>query len=123
MSRRRSYGIAAVVIFMVEVLIATCVHDDFVRPHMGDSLAVLLVYSGLRAVTALSVRASIAASLLLACAIEFGQLYGILSILGLDISRLARIVLGTGFDPKDFLAYAVGGGIAWFGERVRNSGI
>lgn len=102
---------------MVEVVIATCVHDDFVRPHVGDSLAVLLVNCALRAVTPLTVPLSIASALAVACAIEFGQLVGVLSMLGLDHNMLARIVLSTDFDPKDFIAYGAGGIAAGLGEK------
>lgn len=117
MTGRWAYGIAAAILLAAEVVIATCVHDDFVRPHVGDCLAVLLVYCSLRAVMPLTISASIIAALLLAFAIEFGQLFGMLAMLGLENSTFARTVLGTGFDQRDFVAYAVGGGIAWVGEH------
>lgn len=124
MTERRSYGIAVAILLAAEAVIATCVHDDFVRPHVGDCLAVLLVYCTFRTATPLTISASIIAALLLAFAIEFGQLFGMLSMLGLENSTLARTVLGTGFDPRDFVAYVVGGGIAWVGEYgLRRAGI
>lgn len=118
MTGRWPYGIAAAILLAAEVVIATCVHDDFVRPHVGDTLAVLLVYCALRAVTPLTISVSIIAALLLASAIEFGQLFGMLSMLGLENSTLARTVLGTGFDPRDFVAYAAGGGVAGTAEYI-----
>jgi len=33
--------------------------------------------------------------------------------------RLARVVLGTGFGPKDFLAYLAGGAAVLAAERLR----
>jgi hypothetical protein len=80
---------------------------------------VLLIYLAFLAVTPLTIPLSIAAALLLACAIEFGQLYGVLSILAHEHNILDRPVLGTDFDPKDFFVYAAGGTAAWLGERVR----
>lgn len=38
MTGRWPYGIAATMLLAAEGLIATCVHDDFVRSHVGDSL-------------------------------------------------------------------------------------
>ena len=51
----RGYALAAVILFAIEVVIALYVRDRFVRPHLGDTLAVLLVYCGLRATTRIGV--------------------------------------------------------------------
>ena len=55
MQRRAAYGIAALILLVVEVLIALFVNDQFVRPYLGDVLAVVLVYASLRAVTPMGV--------------------------------------------------------------------
>ncbi len=68
----------------------------------------ILVYCGLRAVTPLGVCAGALAALATAFAIEFGQLFGLLDLLGLRGYPVARVVLGTGFDPIDFVAGAAG---------------
>ncbi len=47
---RAAYLIAALFIFAVEVVIALYVRDDFVRPYLGDVLAVMLVYCAVRTV-------------------------------------------------------------------------
>jgi hypothetical protein len=100
---------AAILVLLIEIVIAAFVHDAFVRPHLGDSLAVVLVYLTLRAATPLDIRWSAATAFAIACAIEFGQLFHAADMLGLGHYRVARVVLGTGFDPADFLAYAGGG--------------
>jgi len=46
--------------------------------------------------------------LLFAFAIEFGQYWGLVDKLGLGGNRLARIVIGSHFDPLDLVAYFVG---------------
>ena len=109
MTFRPSYALAAFAVFAIEVGIALFVHDGLVRPFLGDSLAVVLVYLMLRAFTALRVAPAVAAALAVACAVEFGQLFGLLDLLGLRASPVARVVLGTGFDGMDFAAYAAGG--------------
>lgn len=115
----RGYALAAAAIFAVEVLIALYVRDRFVRPYLGDTLAVILVYCGLRAVTTLRVVPAAVIALSVAFAVEFGQLIRIIDTLGLSHSRVARIVLGTGFELKDLVAYAAGALIVLACERLR----
>lgn len=115
---RPGYAAAAALVFAIEVLIALFVHDRFVRPHLGDSLAVILVHLTLRAVTPLRPVPAATVAFIIACMIEGGQYIGILSRLGLDHVAVARVVLGTGFDPTDFLAYAAGALAALAGEAI-----
>lgn len=114
----RGYALAAVTLFAIEVLIALYVRDRFVRPHLGDTLAVLLLYLGLRAATRIGVVPAAVAAFAVAALVELGQLIGILDPLDWRHSPLARTLLGTGFDWKDFLAYAAGAGVAVVAERM-----
>ncbi len=68
----------------------------------------VLGYLTIRAATPLGVRGATAAALAIACAIEGGQAIHLVDLLGLGHVRLARTILGTDFDPWDFLAYAIG---------------
>ncbi|MCW3846698.1 DUF2809 domain-containing protein [Sphingomonas sp. LB-2] len=106
-------------LFAVEVLIALFVRDRFVRPYLGDVLAVILVYLGLRAVLRIEVMPALVVALAIAFAVEFGQLIGILDMLGLRSNAVARIVLGSGFEVKDLLAYLAGAAIVLAAERLR----
>ena len=119
MSLRIGYAVATVAVFAIEVLIALFVHDGVIRPFGGDVLAVILVYLGLRAVTPLRVMPAVVVALLIAAAIEFGQLFHLLDALGLRGNRVARIVLGGSFDLKDFVAYGLGGLGAVLAEAMR----
>ena len=116
---RASYALAAILVFLVEVAIAAFVHDAIVRPYLGDSLAVVLVYLAIRAVAPFGARTAVVAAFAIACAIEIGQWFHLADLLGLGHVRIARIVLGTGFDPADFLAYAGGAVAAMIVERIR----
>jgi hypothetical protein len=100
--------VAAAVLFIVEIGIALFVRDHFVRPYLGDVLAVILVYCGLRALSPLTPWQASLLAFGIAAAIEFGQLIGILDMLGLRGNPIARTVLGSGFEWKDFLAYGAG---------------
>jgi hypothetical protein len=125
---RRAYALAAAAVFAAELFIALCVHDSIVRPYVGDSLAVVLVYLALRAVTRLRVAAAAAAAFAVGVVVELGQLVGILAILRLEHSPVARMLLGTDFEAADFGAYAAGalaaiGGEAWLRRwRTRQRG-
>ena len=57
------YLVAALVLFAIEVLIALFVHDNFIRSHVGDVLAVGLVYATLRAATRVNVLQALALTL------------------------------------------------------------
>ena len=60
---RSHYALAALAVFALEVVIALFVNDAFVRPFVGDALAVILVYLGLRAATPLRPRVALGAAL------------------------------------------------------------
>jgi hypothetical protein len=111
MSGRGAYLAIAVALFAIEVQIALFVRDGFVRPYVGDVLAIGFVYATLRALTPLSFVQALALTLAIALAIELAQALGLLGALGLASNQLARIVLGGVFDWHDLAAYAVGGAI------------
>jgi hypothetical protein len=102
---RLVYGMAAAIVFFIEVTIALFLHDRLVRPYIGDVLAVVLVYLALRAVTPWPVVTAIVSTLAIAAAIEFGQYFHLLDWLGLSQNHMARVVLGGVFDLKDFACY------------------
>jgi hypothetical protein len=102
------YAVAALLVFAIEVAIALFVRDGFVRPYGGDVLAVVLVYLGLRAVTRIGVIPAAATAFAIAVLVELSQWIGLVRLIGLGDSAVARTVLGTGFDWGDFAAYAAG---------------
>lgn len=108
MTFRPLYALATIIVLGIEIAIARFAHDDFIRPHLGDSLAVVAVYLALRAVTPLRVVPAVAIAFAFACAIEVGQYFHLVDLLGLGSSRVARIMLGTSFELADFVAYAGG---------------
>lgn len=116
MKLRISYALAAVAVFVTEILIALFVHDALIRPYIGDSLAVILLYLGLRAVTPLRVLPALLTALAIAFAIEFGQMFHLIDLLGLRGNRIAGFLLGGYFDVKDLACYAAGTGVALFVE-------
>lgn len=116
----RGYALLALVLFLTEVVIALFVRDRFIRPYLGDTLAVILVYAALRATLCIDVIPAAATAFLIAVAIEFGQYFHLLDVLGLAGNGIARTVLGYGFELKDFIAYAAGALIVLAVERSRS---
>ncbi len=106
---RKTYAIAAPLLFMVEVLIALFVEDQFVRPYLGDALAVMLVYAGLRATTPLGMVPALCIALAVALVIEVAQALNVLGAFGLADNQFARVALGGAFDMLDMAAYVAGG--------------
>lgn len=112
------YALLAGAVFLIEVAIASWWRDGFVRPYLGDVLAVILVYLVLRAGTRLDQVGAAGVAFAVAVAIELGQLIHVLDALGLADNRLARVVLGGVFDPADLLCYLVGAILALVLDRA-----
>ncbi len=104
----RRYFILTILLFIVEVLIALYVRDNFIRPYLGDILVVILIYCFMKSFFKLSVLTTAISVLLFSFAVEFLQLINVIEILGLENSKIARIVIGTSFSWFDLLAYVVG---------------
>jgi hypothetical protein len=102
------YLALAVLLFLVEVLIALFVNDRFVRPYVGDVLVVVLIYCFAKAFLDLPATKLALGVLAFSFAIEILQYFNLVEKLGLGHSKLARIVIGTSFAWEDFLAYSAG---------------
>jgi hypothetical protein len=88
------------------------VPTGWIRSHLGDVLAVLLVYFGLRAATPLGILPASAAALATAVAIEAAQWLQLADPLAIPATSPARMILGSRFDAWDLLAYVTGAGAA-----------
>ncbi|MEO9129768.1 MAG: DUF2809 domain-containing protein [Sphingomonas sp.] len=119
MTFRPSYALATIAVLGIEIVIARFVHDDFIRPYLGDSIAVVLVYLALRAATQSRMVVAVTIAFAFACAIEVGQFFHLVDVLGLGANRVARIVLGTTFGLTDFVAYVGGAAFVLAIEAAR----
>jgi hypothetical protein len=113
----KTYFGLTVLLFVVEVLIAVFVHDNFIRPYVGDVLVVILIYCFVKSFLNLPEFVLAIGVLLFAFAIEFLQYIKIVHVLGLEKSEIARTVIGTSFAWLDLLAYVVGIGIVLMAEK------
>lgn len=114
----RFFGLT-VFLFIVEVLIALYVRDNFVRPYVGDYLVVMLIYCAVRSfIKGNPVKIAIAV-LLFAYLVEVLQYFRIVDRLGLAGNQLAKTVIGYGFEWGDMLAYTLGVLTILLIERVK----
>lgn len=105
---RKGYFLLAVLLLVVEVLIALFAHDRFIRPYIGDLLAVTLLYCLVRAFFKTGISATAIGCLAFAFFEEFLQYLKIVEVLGWQDSELARVIIGTSFVWEDLVAYAAG---------------
>ena len=104
----KHYFAATILLFFTELFIALFIKDEFIRPKVGDFLVVILIYSFLKTFwNAPPLKVGICV-LLFAIAVEVGQYFELVNLLGLGHSKLARIVIGTHFAWGDLVAYTLG---------------
>ena len=115
---RKNYFFFFILLFVVEVLIAVYVHDNFVRPYIGDVLVVVLLYCFLKAFVKVPVMPAAIVVLIFSFVIETLQYFNIVDRLGLGHSKLARTVIGTSFAWEDIWAYIAGFILILIAERL-----
>jgi uncharacterized protein DUF2809 len=116
----KQYFVLAIALFVIEALIAIFVHDSFVRPYVGDYLVVMLVYCAVCTFVGAPVLKVCVGVLLFSFLIETLQYFHIVNRLGLEKNKIARIVIGSGFDWKDLLCYTLGTLTILGIETIRN---
>lgn len=102
------YLISTILLFITEVLIALFVHDQFIRPYIGDFLVVILIYCFVKSFLDTPVVPAALGVLLFAYTVEVLQYFRIVEVLGLQHYRAARIIIGSSFEWLDMLAYTMG---------------
>jgi hypothetical protein len=105
---QKNYFFLTVLLFCIEVFIAIYVKDAFVRPYVGDLLVVILLYCFFKSFWSASVTTVSLVVLIIAYMMEVAQYFNLVHHLGLQHSRLAKIILGSAFEWIDLLAYTLG---------------
>lgn len=104
----KSYFFLFLLLLLIEILIALFVHDSFIRPYIGDLLVVILIYCLIKSFFIVPVLKAAIAVLIFACIIEALQYFNLAHKLGLQHSKVARIIIGSSFDWKDIGVYVAG---------------
>ena len=105
---RLFYFIASLILFITEVSIANFFHDGFIRNNFGDFLVVILIYCFIRSFFNFSILSAAIFTLLFSYTVEILQYFKIVEKLGLQNSKILRVIIGTSFEWKDILAYTSG---------------
>lgn len=108
MKPRIKYLLAFIAIFILEVFIALFVRDRFIRPYGGDILVTVLICCFVRIFFPTGVRLLPVWVFLFAAAVEIGQYFDFVSLLGLGSIPFFRILLGSTFSFADILCYGAG---------------
>ena len=112
------YAAAFAAILIVEVLIALFVRDDFIRPYGGDILVTVLICCFGRIFFPTGARLLPLWVFLFAAAVEFGQYFDFVTLLGLGDSAFFRILLGSTFSWADIVCYGMGCAAVWAVETI-----
>ncbi len=108
MVRKRLFNLSLFsILLIIEVLIALFVHDRFIRPYLGDVLVVAVIYFFLRIFIPEKYPWLPAAVFAFAVAAELSQYLCLADRLGIT-NPILRIVLGSVYDTKDIVCYAIG---------------
>jgi hypothetical protein len=118
MKKRLGYILSFTILLITEILIALFVRDDFIRPYGGDILVTVLICAAVRIVFPTGVRLLPVWVFLFAAAVEIGQYFDFVTLLGLGSIAFFRILLGSTFSPADLICYAVGCVLFWAGEKL-----
>lgn len=102
------YFLLAVVLLAIEIYIGFRVHDNFVRPYVGDYLVVMLLYCMLMSCCNMRVIPAAILVLLFSYLIEWLQYLGLADKLGYTEPGLMRTILGSYFTWTDIWAYTLG---------------
>ncbi len=115
---RLAYSFVFVIILAVEVLIALFVRDRFIRPYGGDVLVTILICCFGRIFFPDKMRLLSLWVFLFAAAIEVGQYFNFVELMGLQDITFFQIVLGSTFSFADLICYAAGCILFFVSEKL-----
>ena len=106
---KTQYLMIAIVVFVLEVMIATTFsHFRAVRGSLSDLFVVIFIYCLMRAFWDIAPSRLSAYVLLFACAVEISQYFHLADSLGLRRGSLLSILMGNTFSLIDILMYFLG---------------
>ncbi|HCO67308.1 MAG TPA: DUF2809 domain-containing protein [Dysgonomonas sp.] len=109
-------------IFVIEVFIALYVRDSIIRPYGGDVLVVMLMYYFFKSFIKINPLYLAGAVLLIAYAVETGQYFNLVDIIGMQDNKIMRIIVGSSFSWGDIFAYTIGAVICVIIDRKEIKG-
>ncbi|MDB4918985.1 DUF2809 domain-containing protein [Mucilaginibacter sp.] len=117
----KSYFIFTLFLLIIEFIIGADIHDAVIRPYGGDLLVVILIYCLIKSFINAPAFKTACRVLLFSYIIEVSQYFHLVKLLGLQHSKIAKILLGTSFYFTDLLAYTLGIVLVIIVENVKHS--
>ena len=108
---RIQYLLCFILLLMIEICIAVYVHDQFIRPNIGDILVVVVIYCFIRIFFPKGIKGLPVDIFLFAVVVEVLQYIHIAEILakiGMPDNIILQTAIGATFDMKDIICYGVG---------------
>ena len=105
---RIAYALLFLALMLTEIYIAAFVTDVFVRAYLGDVFITLLICFFVQAVIPKKISLLPIWVFLFALAVEIGQYFDLVKLLGLDGYKLISVWFGRSFSFYDIICYAVG---------------
>jgi hypothetical protein len=99
------YLVVSFLLLITELIIALFVHDSIIRPHFGDFLIVILMYTLIRGLIGKAIKLLPIYLFIFATIVEVAQYFNIVDMLNLHNNKIAAIIIGTSFDVQDILCY------------------
>ena len=118
--KRLIYALIFLALLITEICIALFVRDDFVRPYVGDLLVTVLICAFLRIFFPKGLRLLPLYVFFFAVAVELGQYFELVKLLGLADSSFFSVLFGTTFSWYDLLCYGIGCGLFAVADRIPN---
>jgi len=95
-------------LLIIEVIIALCVTQHFIRHTLGDYLCVIMLFHFIKSFVKIKSIYIAITVLLAAYTTEILQLTAILDYLKIEDTSFIRIIFGTTFSVSDLIAYTLG---------------
>lgn len=109
LKKRLVYFSLAILCFIICVLIVKLFNNNpLIRGFIGDIVVIWLIYFFIKGFYDFHSLKLAVFTLALAFATEFLQYLKLIAFFGLEHNAMARLILGSVFDPYDLMAYTVG---------------
>ena len=109
--------IIAIIIFLIEVIIALYIKDKIIRPFVGDILVVIFMYYFIKAFINTKAIYIAIFTLIFSFVVEILQYFNFVEMIGLGHNKAARIIIGTSFSWIDLLCYFIGFVLLFFIDK------
>lgn len=111
----RNYFLYTLLLFLVEVVIATTLKDVvWIRSYLGDVIVVWLVYTFILSFVSFQDKARLTFWVLMfAFVVEIAQYFNIAEKLGFENGSIMSILIGNSFSWLDMGCYLLGASVLW----------